>query len=242
MKKYFIFAFVLILMLSFCASAFAQSDGAIIDLRESERYTEEELTSAVEIILAEFDTWEGCDMHLVFYAGDEQSMDELGPTNNLERGSFDETALFFTAFRSPKEAYGAWEADTEYFYGWTLARTEKGAWNLVNYGWMEDYLKSEKYTQDELSAGTEVIRKTVAEMEGTQLKYIKYAGDEFSSKELEYVNSLDRGTFDECAVYYVWFMSPKEAYGAWEPDMLYNWSFYLARADKGDWQMITYGN
>ena len=70
---------------------------------------------------------------------------------------------------------------------------------------------------------------------------MKYAGDEASSAELEYINSLERGVFDECAVFTVWFISPKEAYGAWEPDMLYTWSFFLGRAEKGDWQVVTYG-
>ena len=242
MNKNLIFGLILTLALCLCGAAAAESDEAIIDIAGSERYTEEELTSAVETVLAEFDTWEGCDMHIIFYAGDEQSMDALEGANKMERGTFDECAVLFTAFRSPKEAYGAWSADEEYFYSWTLGRAEKGAWNLVNWGWDQNYLKSDQFTAEELDAGVSVIMDEMAKMEGTRFLYAKYAGDEFSSSELEYVNSLERGTFDECAVFYVWFMSPKEAYGAWEPDTLYNWSFYLARADKGAWQLVTYGN
>ena len=241
MKKSRIIVILLAFVLCFCSLAAANSDEAIIDLGKSERYTQDELTSVVELILSEFDTWEGCDMHVIFYAGDEQSMDELQNVNDLNRGKFDESAVFFSAFRSPKEAYGAWDADKEYFYSWTAARADKGSWSLVNWGWMENYLKSAQYSAEDLSAGANLVMKTLEEMEGTRFLYLRYAGDEFSNSELEYVNSLDRGVFDECAVYSVWFMSPKEAYGAWEADTLYNWSFYLARADKGEWQVVTYG-
>ena len=180
-------------------------------------------------------------MHLVQYAGDKQSIEGLEYINSLDRGVFDECAVFYTVFRSPKEAYGAWNADEEYFWCWYLGRADKGDWTLVTWGWAEDYLKSAQYTEEELADGASVIYKTVSEMEGVKLLHIAYAGDDFSNSELEYVNSLERGTFDECAVYYVWIQSPKEAYGAWEADTLYNWSFYLARADKGAWQVITYG-
>ena len=149
-----------------------------------------------------------------------------------ERGVFDEIALFDSHFRSPLEQFGAWNPNEEYTWSWTLGRAEKGEWALVNYGWKENWFKSEQYSFDDLIAG----------MEGTSFRYMKYAGDEFSSSELEYINSLDRGSFDECAVYYVWFMSPREAYGAWEPYTLYSWSFYLGRTDQGQWQVVTFGN
>lgn len=241
-----LFVIISMLLLNFCLAACAQETetGAVIDLGTSERYTPEELEAAVDVILAEFDTWKGCEMHLLSYAGDEESMDELDSVNSLDRGSFDECVIFDSAFRSPKEGIEntAWEADQEYTWNWILARADKGEWNLVNWGWKESWFKSERYTLDELLAGADVIYGEFEKMEGTSLRYMKYAGDEFSSGELDYVNSLERGEFDECAVYYVWFMSPKEAYGAWEPDMLYSWSFYLARADKGPWQVVTFGN
>jgi len=236
---------VLLSMLAVIAifgTAAAQETGAIIDLGESGIFSQEELEAAVDMILAEFDTFEGCEMHIISYTGDEESKDHLEIENTMAEKPFDECAHFDSAFRSPKEQYGAWEADTEYTWSWTLCRSDKGEWNLVNYGWIEPWLKSERYSMDELAAGMDAIYTEFDKMEGTAVRYMKYAGDEYSSGELEYINSLDRGTFDECAVYYVWFMSPKEAYGAWEPDMLYSWSFYLGRADKGDWQVVTFGN
>ncbi len=242
MKKSLVFTLmVFIAVLIFCLPAGAQETGAIIDFRESARYTQEELEAAVDVILAEFDTWEGCEMHILSYAGDEESMDELGNVNSLDRGTFDECVIFDSAFRSPKEAYAAWEADTEYTWNWTLARAEKGEWKLVNYGWKENYFKTGRYSLYDLTGGADAIMSELENMEGTSFRFMKYAGDEYSESQLDYINSLGRGTFDECAVYYVWFMSPKDAYGAWEPDMLYSWNFYLGRADKGWWNIVTFG-
>lgn len=245
MKKNLVMTLCLILTALFCLSLTAgaqeEETGTVIDFGQSERYTQEDLEHAVDAILAQFDTWEGCEMHILSYAGDEESMDELATVNSLGEGTFDECAIFDSAFRSPKEAYGAWQADTEYTWNWTLARAGKGEWKLVNWGWKENYFKSKQYSFYDLNGGMETILDELNSMEGTSFRYMKYAGDEFSTSQLDYINSLERGTFDECAVYNVWFMSPKEAYGAWEPDRLYSWSFYLGRADKGAWHIVTYG-
>lgn len=241
-KTFLTIIFSMLTVLSVFGIAAAQDGGAIIDLGGSEIYSQADLEAAVDVILAEFDTFEGCEMHIISYAGDEESMDNLEATNSLDRGVFDEIALFDSAFRSPKEAVGAWEPDTEYTWSWTLGRADKGEWTLANFGWREPWLKSEQYTMDELADGMSTIYAAFDQMEGTSVRYMKYAGDESSNSQLEYINSLDRGSFDECAVYYVWFMSPKDAYGAWEPDMLYSWTFFLGRAEKGEWQLITFGN
>ena len=243
MKKLFVLLMAFLLALPFCLSAAAQESetGAIIDLGESEIFSQEDLQSAVDAILAEFSTWEGTEMHLITYAGDEQSLSELEYVQKHYEEGYDEVAVFLSAFRSPKEQYGAWEADEEYTYSWCAARKDKGEWNLINWGWAENFFKSEQYTDEDMTAAMDTIYAAMENMEGTRVRFMVYAGDEFSNSELEYVNSLDRGVYDECAVFYVWFISPKEAYGAWEADMLYTWSFYLARADKGDWQIVTYG-
>ncbi len=240
-KNFLTFCVTVLAVLCFCGISAAQ-DWPYIDLYGSEMYTEEDLQAAVDIILAEFNTWEGCELHTLGYTSDEESMDWLDYANSTDKGTFDEVVMFDSSFRSPKEQYGAWQADEEYTYSWTLARAEKGEWQLLTYGWKESWFKSEKYSSDDLVAGMDAVYGAFEQMEGTSLRYMKYAGDEFSSSELEYINSLERGVYDECAVFYVWFMSPKDAFGAWEPDMLYSWSFYLGRADKGDWTVLTYGN
>ena len=243
MKKYLILSLVSILALCLCGIAAAQDgeSGAYIDLGESDLFTQEDLQAAVDVILAEFSTWEGTEMHVLTYAGDERSLSELEYVQEHYEEGYDEVAVFLSSFRSPKEQYGAWEADEEYTYSWTAARKDKGEWNLINWGWAENFFKSEQYSDEDMIAAMDTIYAEMEKMEGTRVRFMVYAGDEYSNGELEYVNSLERGEFDECAVFYVWFISPKEAYGAWEADMLYTWSFYLARADKGDWQIVTYG-
>ena len=111
----------------------------------------------------------------------------------------------------------------------------------MNWGWHENYLKSEQYSNEDMAAAEEVITARIGNMEGVQLHFISYAGDKFSNAELDYINSLQKGEFDECAAFYVTFQSPRAAYGTWEPDRLYVWTFYLGRANKGEWNLITYG-
>ena len=243
MKKLFILVLAVILSSALFGFAGAQEGegGAIIDLGESDIFSQDDLQSAVDAILAEFSTWEGTEMHLVTYAGDVQSLSELEYVQKNYEAGYDEVAVFLSAFRSPKEQYAAWEADEEYTYSWCAARKDKGEWKLINWGWAENFFKSEQYSDEDMTAAMDAIYAEMDKMEGTKLRFMKYAGDEASSAELEYINSLERGVFDECAVFTVWFISPKEAYGAWEPDMLYTWSFFLGRAEKGDWQVVTYG-
>ena len=242
MKKMFAMLLTLTLALSLCGIAAAQENGAIIDLGESKLFSQEDLQKAVDAILTEFATWEGTEMHLITYAGDEQSLSELEYVQKHYEEGYDEVAVFLSAFRSPKVQYGAWNPDEEYTYSWCAARKDKGEWNLINWGWAENFYKTEQYSDEDMTAAMDTIYAEMDKMEGTKTRFMKYAGDEFSRSELDYINSLDRGVYDECAVFYVWFISPKEAYGAWEPDMLYSWSFYLGRADNGDWKVITFGN
>ena len=242
MKKLFVMLMSMVLSFALCGAAAAQENesGAIIDLGESKIFSQEDLQSAVDAILAEFSTWEGTEMHLVTYAGDVQSLSELEYVKKHYEG-YDEVAVFLSAFRSPKEQYGAWEPDEEYTYSWCAARKDKGEWNLINWGWAENFYKTEQYSEEDMTAAMNAIYAEMDKMEGTKLRFMRYAGDEFSNSQLEYINSLERGVFDECAVFNTWFISPKEAYGAWEPDRLYTWSFFLGRAEKGDWQIVTYG-
>ena len=241
MRNMFLLFLMLALLFSFGCIASAENSGAMIDLRESDLFTQDEMAMAVDVILEEFSKWEGCEMHLITYAGDDVSQHEMESVKKLDPDVYDECAVFYSAFRSPKEAYGAWQADEEYTYSWTLARKDKGGWVLQNFGWAENYLESQQYTEEDMTAALNAISAEVDRMEGVKMRFIRYRGDEYSKGELEYVNSLERGVFDECAVFEVWFISPKEAYGAWEPDMLYTWSFYLARAEKGEWNIVTYG-
>ncbi|MCR4657078.1 MAG: hypothetical protein K5770_12750 [Lachnospiraceae bacterium] len=109
-----------------------------VDYGESELYSKEDLEDAISEIEIEFATWDGCELHSIRYAGDESCTDEnLKWMNELnEDGNYTQVAEFIMDFHSPAEAYGAWEADTEYTdFEWWLARSEDGGWDIVTQGY-----------------------------------------------------------------------------------------------------------
>ena len=101
-------------------------------------FTQAELEAAVSEIKAKFAAWDGCELHSIRYAGDENNneenlrwMNELNPD-----GHYTQVAHFLTDFHSPMEQAGAWEADKEYTdYGWWLARTADGGWDVLTWGY-----------------------------------------------------------------------------------------------------------
>ena len=115
--------------------------GVEIDYGSSALYTEEEMNAAIEEIRREFDSWEGCELHSVAYAGDEYCneeniawMNELEAANDAEE-TFTQCILFESSFHSPVDGGGAWYADQEYTgWQWWLARPEAGAWKLMTWG------------------------------------------------------------------------------------------------------------
>ncbi len=108
-----------------------------IDYGASALYSRADMDAAVDAILAEFDTWTGCELLNIRYTSDgENSPENLAWLNSLGEGhEFSECICFLSDFRSPKEAAGAWEPDREYTdWQWWLGRTENGGWELVSWG------------------------------------------------------------------------------------------------------------
>ena len=94
--------------------------------------------AAAALIRAEFDRWEGCEMHSLRYAGDEACTEEnLAWMNSLkEESRFTRCIEFVSDFHSPAEGGGAWAPDEEYTdWQWWLAGTEDGDWVLVTWGY-----------------------------------------------------------------------------------------------------------
>ena len=117
---------------------------AAVDYGTSELYSESDMDSALDVILAKFTSWTGCTLKRFAFAGDEAcGDDELEYVNSLrEDGTdeFDQAIVFVTDFHSPsaEEAEGtAWEADTDYTdYTWHLGRTgADGSWQLMTWGY-----------------------------------------------------------------------------------------------------------
>lgn len=120
--------------------------GCVVDYGTSEIYTEANVDSALDVILGEFRTWEGCVMQRFAYAGDEAcGAEELAYVNELREAQmpdaekFDQAIVFVTDFHSPSAELSkdtAWEADTDYKdWTWHLGRTGgDGAWKLLTWG------------------------------------------------------------------------------------------------------------
>ena len=104
----------------------------------SEIFSGEELTAAAALIQKEFDTWEGCELHRLDYAGDACcTRENIRWLNRLAGGRrYIRCAEFLSDFRSPVEGGGAWEPDTEYpDWQWWLGLTGDGEWELVTWGY-----------------------------------------------------------------------------------------------------------
>ena len=108
------------------------------DYGESALYTPAELQAAAALIMEQFASFEGCELHSLRYAGDVcNSTGNIQWMNSLgENTSFTQVAEFLSDFHSPVEGGGAWEADMEYKdWQWWLAREEGGDWQLMTWGY-----------------------------------------------------------------------------------------------------------
>ncbi len=109
-----------------------------IDYGTSLLYTEEEMDEAIALIREEFDTWEGCELHSIRYAGDDcNSSENIEWLNELGDGvEFTQCIEFVSSFHSPKMGGGAWNPDEEYTgWQWFLGRTDGGDWQLLTWGY-----------------------------------------------------------------------------------------------------------
>lgn len=142
------FGFVLAAVVLFAGAAvcFATTRGSNIryDYGSSKLYSKEDMDEAMDVIKKEFSTWEKCELHSIKYTSDQSAseknldwMNELGSANGYKE-KFTDCIEFYTDFHSPEnsEDAGALAPDYEYTnYGWWLARTEGGKWQLLTWGY-----------------------------------------------------------------------------------------------------------
>lgn len=105
------------------------------------------------------------------------------------------------------------------------------------------YGPSELYTEEEMENAVALIDRTFSSWKGCRLFTIDYAGDELCERELDYCNTLapEDVTYADCIVFYMEFRSPIFGGGAWNAGQRYHWSWYLARAEGGAWELLTWG-
>ena len=99
------------------------------------------------------------------------------------------------------------------------------------------------YTKEDRQSAAKLISNTIESFKGCKLYAVKYKGDLVSKKNLEYCNSLaaDGVTYSESIVFTSYFRSPVFGGGTWNANDLYSWSWYLARTNGGEWEILTYG-
>lgn len=105
-----------------------------------------------------------------------------------------------------------------------------------------DYGSSEIYSREDMNEAIDLIKDQFYSWKGCKLYSIYYTDDSFCQREVDYVNTLtDDVVYTECIVFRTRFRSPIFGGGAWNPNFEYDWSWYLARTEGGEWELLTWG-
>ena len=106
-----------------------------------------------------------------------------------------------------------------------------------------DYGISDVYSQADMDSAINLIKETFSKWEGCKLYSISYTDDGLCERELDYCNTLadDGVVYDQCIVFRTSFRSPILGGGAWHANFKYDWSWYLARTNNGEWELLTWG-
>lgn len=119
-----------------CGKSEDEAPKLIIDPYESSVYSDEDIDSAIQKIVSEFEEgWEGCTLLEIGYAGDEKSLAELAYYQ--EYGKADQAIVLVSTFEvgstdsdpslNPGTIYDNWT--------WLLVRSEGGPWRHVDHGY-----------------------------------------------------------------------------------------------------------
>lgn len=111
-----------------------------------------------------------------------------------------------------------------------------------------DYGSSEIYTEEERKAAAEAILKEFRTWDGCELHSLTYASDrECTPENVRWLNELAtanrmESNFTQCILFKSDFHSPKKGGGGWNDDFEYTaWQWWLARAENGEWKLMTWG-
>ena len=130
-------------MVIFCIGCSKADTGNVkIDYGTSSIYSKADMDAAIKIIMKEFEAFEGCELHSLSYASDEEcnTAENIAWMNQCKAKDdpevFTQCIAFDSSFHSPKTDSGAWNPDEEYTdWSWWLARSDGGEWKLMTYGY-----------------------------------------------------------------------------------------------------------
>ena len=103
---------------------------------------------------------------------------------------------------------------------------------------------SKLYSGEELQDAMLAVKCQFAAWEDCELHAIRYAGDDANNeKNLTWLNSLTEGAnYTQAVELLMDFHTAPEAKGSWEPDHDYkDYQWWLARAEDGDWEIVSFG-
>ncbi len=129
---------ILALLLALCllSALCACTRSFTLELGSSAQYSENEIRDAADAVMKKFAGFHGCRMKRLSYAGDEQSARELEDCRAMHpEAAYTRCIVFDSVFRPPFTSGGAWEPNTTYTWTWTVAASEHGGWEVVNYGY-----------------------------------------------------------------------------------------------------------
>lgn len=111
-----------------------------------------------------------------------------------------------------------------------------------------DYGNSSVYTKEDMDAAIATIQATFDTWEGCELHSLSYSSDGICTSEenIAWMNDLEKANdneqvFTQCIMFDSSFHSPKKRADAWNPDEEYEWTWWLARREGGEWKLMTFG-
>lgn len=134
MKKITVFLVCMGMIISLSACGGNVKNLNVVDV-ESEIYTSDDINSAIETIVKEFNKdWKGCTLKEIYYAGDETSKNyqDWADRNNANEvivllSSFDVDSSGGDGSLNPNSTYDGWN--------WILVRNTGGQWKHVDHGY-----------------------------------------------------------------------------------------------------------
>ncbi len=112
----------------------------------------------------------------------------------------------------------------------------------INYG------TSTIYTEEDMKQAIAKIIEEFNDFKGCKLYSLSYISDDKCNNEdnIKWMNDLEsandnKEVFTQCIAFESSFRSPINVGGAWNANSKYNWSWWLARSENGDWKLMTWG-
>lgn len=138
MKMIKIILLAVVAIFIFCScSKYGSIDNVNIDYGKSRCYSKEDMDSAINEILNQFQKWEGCTLYTISYTSDEFSEENIDYCNKLQQETnYNECIIFESSFHTSRHGNDGFNPDDDYSgWQWILARSNGGQWKLLTWGY-----------------------------------------------------------------------------------------------------------